>query len=130
MFHDSMIFKPRLRITCALLLAGMLSLQGAAAMPDCGQFDSTRPDSPSAGPHDPVVAGAEMPTTPQHEHCVHGAAATHQHGCSAHCCAVAIAYTQILWAAPRSAAPDIAAAVLWPSPTVELDRLDRPPRSV
>jgi hypothetical protein len=109
MLHYDMRLNRRLRITLALLLAWMLPQQGAVAMPDCAQFESA---------------------APQHEHCVHGAAAIHQHGCSTHCCAAAIAYAHILWAAPRSAAADIAVAVLCPSPTVELDRLDRPPRSI
>jgi hypothetical protein len=104
----------RLRITMALLFTWMLPLQGAGAMPGCAHFDAA---------HSAAQGSIE------HAHCKHGSAAAHPHGCGGTCCAAAIPTTRVPWTAPRGAAPDIAVALIWPSPTVELDRLDRPPRS-
>jgi hypothetical protein len=121
-FHAEMR-KPKIAI--ALLFAWMLALQGAVAASNCTEFETSH------------VVAQSAPAAEAH-HCVHdsgavhrpGAGASHQHGCSAHCCGALVASTQAFWAPPRSAAADISAAVIWPSPTVELDRLDRPPRSL
>jgi hypothetical protein len=125
-----MRLNPRLRITIALLLAWMLPLQGAWAMSGCAGFDSAKTAPQNFVARQAGAAGTESPAAPQHEHCGHGSATPHQHGCGANCCAAAIATTRVPWAAPRSAAPEIALPMTWPSPVVELDRLDRPPRSV
>jgi len=115
--------KPKVAI--ALLFAWILALQGPVAMSNCAEFESSNA----------VAQGAPAAET---HHCVHDSGAVHrpssgaghQHGCSAHCCGALVASTPALWAPPRSAASDISAAVIWPSPAVELDRLDRPPRSL
>jgi len=120
---DAEMRKPKIAI--ALLFAWMLALQGAVAMSTCAEFGSSNP----------VVQSARVAET---HHCVpdsgavhrQSSGAGHQHGCSAHCCGALVASTPALWAPPRSAAADISAAVIWPSPAVELDRLDRPPRSL
>jgi hypothetical protein len=121
-FHAEM---RKLKLAIALLFAWMLALQGAAAMSNCTEFESSHAvaqSAPADGTHHCVHdSGAD------HRH---GSGASHQHGCSAHCCGALVASTPAFWAAPRSAAADISAAVIWPSPAVELDRLDRPPRSL
>jgi hypothetical protein len=107
----------KLKVALSLLFASILALQGAVAMSTCVQFESSR-------------AVVQTTGTNANDHCVHGSRASHPHACGAHCCGALVASTQALWAAPRSAAADIPVAVIWPSPTVALDRLDRPPRSL
>jgi hypothetical protein len=41
-----------------------------------------------------------------------------------------MALTAADFIAPLLTAPDISDAALWPPPTVAIDRLDRPPRSI
>jgi hypothetical protein len=130
MFHDDMRLNSRLRISIALLLAWMLPLQGTWAMSGCAGFDPAKATSQNLVEQHSVAAGAKSPAATQHEHCKHASGTPLQHHCGANCCAAAIATARVLWVAPRSPAPAISVAVIWPSPTVEFERLDRPPRSV
>jgi hypothetical protein len=119
MFYLDMRMHRTLRAALALLWALMLPLQGYAASPACGQHD---PKSPSS-------AGAPATSTAQH-HCTGGAAATHHRDCGNCCGAAAIVLTHPHWIAPLPAPSEISNSVVGFPPTVALDRLDRPPRSI
>jgi hypothetical protein len=95
----------------AALLALIMPLQGFASAWSCASFDA-----------------ASMAT---HQHCAHdtGAAQAH-HTCGTCCCAAAIALMPPPWTAPRPVGPDVLLSLRSSPPTVFLDRLDRPPRSV
>lgn len=89
------------------LLCLMLSLQGYAAMPDCGQHASA------------------SQTTQQH--CA--PESSHHHSCGNCCCAAAVAVMPVRWIAPLLSPAEFSDAPIWPAPEFALDRLDRPPRS-
>jgi hypothetical protein len=93
----------------ALLLALFLPLQGFAAAWSCEPQPVQTPS----------VAQA---------HCPHGSGALQHHDCGT-CCLAAIAAAPLRFALPR-VRPDIFFPRLSAAPSVALDRLDRPPRSL
>jgi hypothetical protein len=94
-----------------VLLALFLPLQGLAAAWSCETLQSASP------------VHAASPA----QHCPHGLGAVQHHDCGT-CCLAAIAAAPLRIALPRSR-PDMFFPRLSAAPTVELDRLDRPPRS-
>jgi len=103
-----------LKLGFALLLAVILPLRGYAAVANCAaDADSGRA----------VAVHGVHPS-----HCAHGAGALHSHGCGNDCCGAAIVLTPARWLVPRTPALGVSARIIWPSPLLALDRLDRPPR--
>jgi hypothetical protein len=98
-------------VKLALLLALIMPLPGFVSAWSCDSFDSS------------AVAAQQ--------HCAHQAgAALQHHNCGVCCSAAAIALLPLPWAAPQPVRAGLLLPLRWPSPSVLLDRLDRPPRRV
>ncbi len=125
-----MRFKRTLRVEFALLLALMLPLQSYAAASACAQLEqaSAGADLGDSTIHHANLGVPSAESPPASPHCAHETGAMHRHGCGSCCCGTAIALIPVRWLPPRSAAPDLPQPLAGISPTVALDRLDRPPR--
>jgi hypothetical protein len=100
-------------VTLVLLLALILPLQSFAAAWNCNAHDTGL----AAQHHCANDSGKAQGGGGQHHHC-------------GTCCAAAMALVPFSWTAPRGASPEASLPLHWSPPTVALDRLDRPPRSL
>jgi len=98
----------------ALLLTALTPLRGYAVVMHCALAE---------GPDMGLAAQDAHPS-----HCEHSTPVAHPHPCSDCCSTAAPALTAGRYELPEAQAAVISPRLIWPPPTLNLDRLDRPPR--